>query len=76
MQNQWQIQGLHSPGRGLIEAVTYLFEPDEEGRYRVWTESGGKNAAPVTLLQAVAEKLAKLDTTAKGVFPLMIYRRY
>lgn len=46
----------------LIGEVTYLFEPDEEGSYRVLTEGINTHAAPVSLLQAVAGNLEKLTT--------------
>jgi hypothetical protein len=43
-----------------IDDATYTFEPDEEGGYRALSaEAATINA---TLLQAVAEKLAKLSS--------------
>ncbi|RFZ92932.1 hypothetical protein D0C36_16215 [Mucilaginibacter conchicola] len=38
---------------------SYVFEPDEEGRYRVLGAPAGVTPDP-GLLQAIAEKLAKL----------------
>lgn len=45
----------------LIDEITVTFEPDEEGGYRALN---GMNAERVniSLLQAVAEKLAKLSS--------------
>jgi hypothetical protein len=48
----------------LIDETTFTFEPDEEGGYRALTnpEQTFSNAKlDVHLLQAVAEKLAKLS---------------
>ena len=50
----------------LIDEVTFIFEPDEEGGYRALINPGQPMAASpvnVHLLQTVAEKLAKLSTT-------------
>jgi hypothetical protein len=44
----------------LIEEVTFNFEPDEEGGYRAIADANGTQA-DVTLLQAIAQKLAKLS---------------
>lgn len=46
----------------LINEITYLFEPDEEGSYRVLTEGANSLTAPVSLLQAVSDKLEELST--------------
>lgn len=46
----------------LIEDITFTFEPDEEGGYRAMNETNpGK--VNIRLLQAVAEKLAKLSSS-------------
>lgn len=47
----------------MIEDVTYLFEPDEEGSYRVLSETIEALTTSAGLLQAVAGKLAILLTT-------------
>jgi hypothetical protein len=47
----------------LINDITLTFEPDEEGSYRVLTDAAIINSANdinLGMLQAVAEKLAKL----------------
>ncbi len=54
----------------LINEVTYLFEPDEEGSYRVLTERSDTIAAPVSLLQAVANQLVKLNSNKVDNFTL------
>ena len=45
----------------VIEEITYLFEPDEEGQYRALTEDHPDKKPDTGLLQAVAEKLAQLN---------------
>lgn len=45
----------------LIDEVTFTFEPDEEGGYQALIDSdAGK--VNISLLQAIAEKLAKLSS--------------
>ena len=44
----------------LIDETTFTFEPDEEGGYRAMSEKGMTNVN-ISLLQAIAEKLAKLS---------------
>jgi hypothetical protein len=49
----------------LIDEVTFTFEPDEEGGYRAMTNPEQPTAATkvnIHLLQAIAEKLAKLSS--------------
>lgn len=43
----------------LIDETTFTFEPDEEGGYRALAETN-PGSVKLSLLQAVAEKLAKL----------------
>lgn len=43
----------------LIDETTFVFEPDEEGGYRALAAKVGD--VNISLLQAVAEKLAKLN---------------
>jgi hypothetical protein len=48
----------------LIDEMTFAFEPDEEGGYRALInpeEQGCMRTADISLIQAVAEKLAKLS---------------
>jgi hypothetical protein len=44
----------------LIGETTFTFEPDEEGGYRVLAKCAADTVSP-GLLQAIAEKLAKLS---------------
>jgi len=44
----------------LIDETTFTFEPDEEGGYRALSELS-TSKVNVSLLQAVAEQLAKLS---------------
>ena len=44
----------------LIDETTFTFEPDEEGGYRALTENTTAAVNP-NLLQAIAEKLARLS---------------
>jgi len=44
----------------LIEEATFTFEPDEQGGYRALAE-GAAATVNLSLLQAIAEKLAKLS---------------
>ncbi|MEN0052321.1 MAG: hypothetical protein AAGC65_01565 [Mucilaginibacter sp.] len=44
-----------------IADLPYIFEPDEEGQYRVLSENTASQSLPDTeLLQAIATKLKKL----------------
>lgn len=44
-----------------LAEIAYIFEPDEEGNYRVLGNGSGDKPAPETgLLQAIAETLRKL----------------
>ena len=43
-----------------IDDVAYIFEPDEEGSYRVLNMSAGQALPDTVLLLTVAEKLQKL----------------
>ncbi|GAA4326986.1 hypothetical protein GCM10023149_30130 [Mucilaginibacter gynuensis] len=41
----------------LIDEETLIFEPDEEGSYRVL----GNSTTPISLMQAIAQKLCALQ---------------
>lgn len=45
----------------LIDENTVVFEPDEEGSYRAMKVANDAIQVDVSLLQAVAERLAKLS---------------
>ena len=44
----------------LIDETTFVFEPDEEGSYRALTDAN-PDKVNISLLQAIADKLAKLS---------------
>ena len=49
----------------LVDDTTFVFEPDEEGAYRVLTQKDEQlspGAINVDLLKAVADKIASLNT--------------